>query len=297
MKTYFFIIFISLCLSACSDDDFTRSSELGSFKVLAVKANTPELNINSLPTTIDLELYLSDLNSESQSITVSLEGCYDIGFIDEDGEIDCEKANDKQNLTFTAINNSGASGEFDSSLGLRTGLYQTYENINIPKPPFDFLKLPPADQFNGRPYIIVISITTNNITQKVIKRINITNRTSNINTNPLPASKIVFDDIAVSSQTKFPNKETKITIEHLPNSKQGYSLIDNTNKTKQVSEQLSTSWFLSAGNLTKDSSLEDQYTTFKKEDKTIDLTKPHILVAVTRDERGGVQVDVIEFAP
>lgn len=267
-KVSFLLLLILLCLSC--GDEFTEQSKLGKLRVLAMRADTPEINAAATVTVTPL---ISFVDGGDTTLNYNWEACPDPG-IDFGADINCDSATAALKLT--------GSGSFNTNSLSGTQYTGNADNIslNIPAAVFTYLGTLDSDlQFNGVDYLLILNYTDATSGQKTtgLKRIRLSTKSAGeLNTNPTLGA-IQFDGVDIAA---FPSKEGVIKVSNL-SAAQTYSNQTNVG-LRTFSENMYVSWYASTGEFL-----------FNRTDIGEDNTytpsgTSGVFVAVYRDGRGGV---------
>jgi hypothetical protein len=270
-------IMFCLILASCGNDDFPEQSELDGLRVLAITADTPEINSSS---TVTLTPLISFVSGGSTTLNYSWEACPDPG-IDFGADINCDSSPATLKQTGSGTFNMGTlSGSFF------TGIATT---ISVPVSPAVFVYFSSLDsdlQFNGVDYIVLIKYEdqASSASIEAIKRIKISSKAGGeLNTNPTFGG-ILFNDLPLGS---YPASEGNITVA-TPSAAQTYTKITNVG-SKTFTENMYISWFSSAGEFLFNRTDNDETNKFTPKGSS------GVFVAVYRDGRGGVTTNIVSF--
>jgi hypothetical protein len=229
------LILISLFFVSCGDDNFTERSKLGELRVLALSADTPEINS---ATTVTLTPLISYVEGGDTTLNYEWEACPDPG-IDFGAEVSCDSSPAALKLTgsgsfsTTALSGSFYTGNSDDIL------------LSIPPDAFVYLSTLSSDlQYNGINYLFVFQLrdSGNTVSTKAIKRIKLSTKpTPELNVNPSMGA-IQFEG---ASLTTYPDRKGEMSVSSLSSS-ENYNEITNVG-LKAFSEKMYVSWFSSSG--------------------------------------------------
>lgn len=269
-------LFILLLLVGCGDE-FEKPYELGKLRVLAITANTPEINAASAVTLIPLISYVDGGNT---TLNYTWEACPDPG-IDFGADANCDDA-------AAALTLNGGSTFNTATLGASyfTG-NATNIVVNIPAQAFVYLgTLDSNIQFNGLDYLVIVTYTdqTNGNSTKALKRIKLSTKAGGtLNTNP-NFTAIQFNG---SNLVTFPSSKGSMTISG-PSAPQSYSL-QTSSGLKSFSEDMVVSWYSSRGEFLFSRRSPGQSNEYDPSGNV------GVFVAVYRDSRGGIATQLISF--
>ena len=275
-----FVFFISFLILSCGNDDFKQQSKLGELKVLALAANTPEINSGST-LAINITPLVSYVDGAGVTLDFTWEACPDPG-IDFGANINCDSSQSALNQSGTGtLNTSALIDTAGATVPLFTGFAPTPITLNVPASVFS-VYLPLLDttlQFNGVYYLFIITYTDPNNGKKIsaIKKVKLSTQASgDLNLNPSFAN-ILFNNLALSV---YPTGVGTLLLD-TASSAQTYTQITNVG-TKTFSEDMFISWYSSSGEFLFNRTDVGEENTF-----TPDGTSG-VFVAVYRDSRGGI---------
>lgn len=269
MKNNIILLFLtSFFIFSCGNDDFKEQSKLGDLRVLAISADTPEMNSSAAVTLTPL---ISYIDGAGASLDYTWEACPDPG-IDFGADINCDSS-------VAALKKSG-SGTFATS-GLSASFYTgnaTDVSFTVEPAVFTYLAtLSSTIQSNGFNYLFIVTYTDPSNGNKItaLKKILISTRTT-VNTNPS------FTDILFNNSTlaAYPTTEGKLLLDN-PTAAQTYTQETNVG-TKTFTEDMFISWYSSSGEFLFNRTDVGEENTFTPEGTS------GVFVAVYRDSRGGI---------
>jgi hypothetical protein len=263
----FFVVLTTFILASCSDSNFKRVETLSEFRVLAIQADKPEANPGD---TVNLRLFISD---SGQGAGRLIEGvvsfCRDPG-VAYGADVDCSFDPDVIDDTFIV---DTSTPDFVNN---------QFSAFSDPLPvtvPANFLDQKSyLEKTNGLSFLAIFKFDLDGKNLKIFKRIIVTERTS-LNSNPTGGEVLVNESDFAGAVSKGDN------LEYQANSPETYSFINVDGTTELKEEEYSVAWYLSGGevDLSKTNSREKTEITKLTED-------PLVIVAVLRDDRGGVEV-------
>jgi hypothetical protein len=259
-----FLLFLS-----CSGDKFRKVEQIKDFRVLAIVADTPE--VSSVGGTVHLQLYVSDVNGAGRTITGTTVSCIDPG-IGSGAPVTCDYDPTKQVSTYTINTSVG-----DPSTHSFTGLNSSILNVNVPA--FVLTNRSGRESFNGVAYITIFEFNVDGKVQKFFKRINVTDR-GMLNANPATAS-ILLDG---QSYSGVPHKNSALFLSS--NDQESYIYEEVDGKRSSREETYEVAWFATSGELNRPKSETNEKVKFIKGPESTGF----VLIAVVRDDRGGVLV-------
>ena len=171
MQYLFFIII--LLFTGCADDNFKKYSNLKDFRVLAIKADFPEVNDDN--SAVSMTVLVSDISQEGRVVDLVVEACLDPG-VSSGEEISCAGAEKYQLVTTMSIN---MATEFSGSVF--TGVVSPIV-VNIPGNILSDRN--ELERFNGINYLVLFKFSHNgNKLLDSFKRIKVSTRLAK-NSNP-----------------------------------------------------------------------------------------------------------------
>lgn len=268
MKNFYLLFFILLL--SCGDDRFKKIEKLDGFRVIGINASTLGNESEVAPGgSADVTVYVSDVTGGGRLISGTYESCIDPG-ISVGAEVNC-------NHDSAAI--SGVYNVNTAVLNPTDGFYTGYAaTLSITVPASIFLGRTAREQFNGVSYIVIFRFIVDGKTITAFKRIIATNR-GNFNLNPLGA----IVNLNGAPMASIPNKDDRLTISGLVPQTYSYQNVDESFETR--TEDLEVGWYVSSG--TFDRPKSDYGETVKFLD---DAPASLLLLAIIRDERGGMEV-------
>ncbi len=278
-KINFFLLLV-LCFSlfSCGDDDFPEASELGDLRVLAITADTPQINSAG---TVTLTPLISFVKGAGSTVDFSWEACPDPG-IDFGADLNCDSS-----LAAFKLSGNGTFNTNTLSGSFFTGVTPNI-SLTIPGVVFTnyFNALNEDLKFNGVDYIFIIKYTDQSTEAKAtaIKRISLTSKSNaDLNTNPT-AGNILFNGSVLAA---YPQSEGVITLAS-PSAAQTFTQRTNIG-LKSFPEDMYTSWYSSSGEYLFNRTDIDEDNTFTPSGSS------GVFVSVYRDGRGGVFTNIISF--
>jgi hypothetical protein len=271
------LLSILCCFIISCGDDFEKKSKLSGLRVLALKADTPEINSASAVTITPL---ISFVSGGSGSLNYSWEACPDPG-IDYGADISCSSS-----LASLKLSGSGTFGLAALSATSNTG-DATSLSVGIPADAFTYLNsLDSKTQFNGLGYLFIIKYTdsVSGASTKAFRSIKLSSKTSGeLNVNPTNGS-IQFNGSNISS---YPSSKGDISVANLSES-ETYDF-DSDIGIQSLKENMFVSWYSTTGEFLFNRTDIGEKNTF-----TPSGTAGVILI-VYRDGRGGVTSSLVSF--
>lgn len=267
--------FVFLSLSSCVDGD-NDFFQLGEFRVLAVQADTPEIDGSSLtPITVTLTPFISDIDAGGRTIAIDILACPDPGLeLGNDPVCDPDLAT-TQDISYASIDST--------TLGSRlTGAMPAF-TVNVPPG----LLTGQTDQvkFNGLDYLVTMHFSAGTETIKTYRRIVISEKTSK-NMNP-SIENVLFNGETTGSLQNLDELTIDIAAGFTPET---YDYEDLDGIQIEKDEVYTVSWFTFKGTTNLRRTFLDETAIFEKSSGE---TNPFI-VAVLRDDRGGIDFELRE---
>lgn len=279
---------ITLLLSGCADNGLPSYYELGDLRVLGILAENAlsqpisEVDPSSGPT-VTLTPIISALDAgtalgntaSNLTLTLTWQSCLDPG-ISFGASPSCEGVPGASNATTV-------SGILPSQSGSYTGILSVngMHSVTIPT---TFLDLATSrEKQNGVNLLVTLQVSASGTGEivKSFRRITVTTRST---LNSIPTLSGIRVEGSGSNLTSLPAAESEL-VPVYTGSAETYSLISSSGVTTSLTENLTTTWFLSRGELESnrtDTTLSNTYT------PATTGTTPQFLVALLRDTRGGL---------
>lgn len=266
------LLFILIFTLSCGDDEMKKYSKLEGLRILAITADTPEINSSA---TVAITPYLSFTDGGDTTLDISWEACIDPGII-YGAPISCDSYPsplDSGTTTF-ATNTIGSANFYTGAMSAI--------NVSIPASAFAYLATVSSNlQFNGVDVIVIVTISDQNSSSsiKTFRRIKLTSKTSGLNTNPTIGGNIQNNGVDLSA---YPSATANLTIDGL-SSAEDYDY-EGPDGASTLSETMLVSWFSSSGEFQFSRASENEAVKFTPSGNS------GVLVGVYRDSRGGVAV-------
>jgi hypothetical protein len=270
------LLLILFLITSCGDD-FSKQSKLGKLRVLAIKADNPEINSAA---TVTLTPLISFVDGGDITLNYSWQACPDPG-IDVGSAANCDSSP-------AGLKLSGA-GTFNTNTLAATFYTGSATDISviIPVSAFNYLAtLDSKIQFNGLDFIVILTYSDPNsgTSTSAFKTIKLsTKAVTSLNLNPTTGA-IQFNG---STLVAFPPSEGKMTVASL-SSAESYDVQTNTG-TLSILENMYISWFSSAGEFVYNRTNTTDQNTFRPSGTS------GAFVIVFRDDRGGVSTQLVSF--
>jgi hypothetical protein len=272
MKTLNFILLLTVLLS-CGDDNFRKVEKLSGFRVLGIKAASPEITESGFDQTVSLQLIVSDANGAGRIVEGEVVSCLDPG-VGYGAEVSCD------------YDPSAIPANFDinfSTIGAGT-LFTGVVSHNVTVPANIGSLQSARDQFNGVAYLTIFTFEVDGKAHKVFKRTVVTNRVS-VNSNPT-AGNIQLNGANISS---FPVSGDELSIGSSLPETYTYRTVENIDETR--TEEIQVAWYVSEGELSLSKTYIDEATEYEGSAPSGDS----VVVAIVRDDRGGLDYQI--FSP
>ncbi len=282
------LLTFSLLLSGCADNGLPNYYELGDLRVLGILAENSlsqaisEVDPSSGPTVtftpvisaLDAGIALGNPSS-NLSLTLTWQSCTDPG-VSNGASPSCEGVPGASAITT-------ANGTLPSQSGSYTGILSVNGTHSVTLPSTFLDSASNREKQNGVNLLVTLQVTVPSTgeTVKSFRRITATTRST---LNSVPAITGVRTQGSGSNLTALPATESEL-VPVYTGSAETYSLISSSGVTVQLTENLTTTWFLSRGELESnrtDTTLPNTYT------PATQGTTPQFLVALLRDSRGGL---------
>lgn len=277
---YLFVPVLAALLSGCVNDDLPKSYLLESFRVLALIADQPEVDPGAAVTITPL---ISDLAGDGRAIRFSATGCVDpgVGFGAKptcDGNPTRVVLADDQPVT-------GIDGpEY-------TALATTTLTVNVPPATVIFADRSAVEKFNGVGYLVTFAFTAGDETHAAFRTIAVSTRPVK-NQNPAYAANGLFAK-GGAAVTALPQKPVEIFVKTAAAENYEEQDADGTARTK--TETIETFWYLSDEGDLAQVITEGRTPTEYTPPETVPGGRDVLIVAVTRDARGGQSALVFGF--
>lgn len=263
-------LFFALLSGACSSNDLPVYTELNSLRILALVASQPEVSAGG---TTSITPLLSDI-TESSSLTYVAEACIPASSSD----FTCTGNATKQSVSSGTLN----TGDMTSAR-LFTGAASSF-NVTVPSSGTIFANRNATDQYNGVAYLVTYTITNSRgVSLSSFKKILVSTRTT-LNQNP------IVNDILNEGQAftaSLPTQDVNLSLSFGATTAETYSAISSRGETQSLTESLTTTWFATDGKFKYYRTVGSDSNTFLAPESA-PSTRDAILIAVTRDGRGGL---------
>lgn len=266
-----FCLFAVGFLANCQDDKMPIYSELGGLRVLAIVASSPDAYPGD---TVTLTPYVSDILGSG--MTFSAEACADPG-VSFGVNPSCTDQADRVSLGAGAVTAPVVGDNY-------TGAMTPTISVNIPA---NFLtNRSPFEQFNGRVYLVVFTLTGASGNQVIaIKRIVVKASGATKNQNPV-LSDILSQGVSL---TTYPTGQVVALAPTFSTGAETYVVLNSDLTQTTKTEELLTTWFITDGKLKNQRTLSTDAVEYKASD-ALPGGRKSFIIAVSRDGRGGESV-------
>lgn len=279
-----FLTSINLLNFACSNN-LPEYGLLGDLRILAMKADTPE--ISDAGATVTITPWISDLNGKGRTLTYSYQTCLDPG-ISFGAKPTCSGSN---------FNSPTSFGPVGSTRKTYTGAAPNL-SIAVPAGLLAASSISTGNKFNGIAYLVIyrLQASDQSVSTTAFKRIIIsTNSTKNNNPS---ISGIQSNSSAL---TLLPGTATHLTgatanlgVTVTPSSAESYQTAGSDGGFSSLTEGLSATWFYSDGSNEYARTVVGS-TNLWTLPSSAPTDRSTVLVTVVRDGRGGEDVQQVEF--
>lgn len=267
---YLLILLACLAVQSCETVkiDFF---ELGSFRVMAIVADQPEV-LGTQDNTVTITPWISDIDAQGRIITLDILACPDPGIgLGEEPTCDAESPL-TQSITYN---------DFDTNVLVAqnfTGAMPTFD-VTIPSGLLD--NVSQQNAFNGIDYVVSLVFDTGAESFNAFKRIKVSTRDSP-NNNPEIEAILVNDSASAPLIDQAKVRYTLVSGAE----PETYPFYNQDGTLQEDTENYLLTWFVYGGDLSLSRSEIDQEAVFTKD---VDINNP-FLVGVLRDRRGGLFV-------
>ena len=274
----------AIILSSCSKNNLPEYISLGDLRILTMIVDTPEINPG---TAVNITPVISDLNGGGRSLNYNIYGCVDPG-TGVGAAASCAHPD-------AATVSSGTIPAATSAASTYTGSVASFA-IPASVTTSILLGRSAAQQYNGVAYLVFYELSVPGTATSVTAFVRIVVTTAlktTKNTNPVIQS-IDMNDNAVGATTALPVGATNFRATSPDGSSETYFVQQKDGSQTSTQEQLITTWFISLGSF-------DFYRTLGNGENSwsppASLPVGHgvVILAVTRDGRGGAAFQKVEF--
>jgi len=264
-----------LILSSCDDEPLNFFS-LGELRILALQADTPEIDgTSSTPVTVQITPVISDVDAGGRTLSFTVLACPDPG-ITVGMEPTCDTTlPTTQTITYADVNSSTLGARF-------TGALPAF-SVNVP--PGLLIGQTEQNRFNGLNYIVTFKITAGSDEIETYKRIVVSERTTK-NLNP-QIQNVLLNGSTSGSLASGDELSIDVSPGFTPET---FDFMDNDGLEVEKTETYTISWFSYKGTTDLSRTYLDEVNLF-----TLNTgeTDPFV-VAILRDDRGGIDFQLKE---
>jgi len=269
MRCFLFISATAILFGGCGQVEIDFF-DLGEFRVMALVADTPEVDANTV-NTVNITPWISDVDAGGRLVEVSILACLDPGIALGAAPL-CNRLDAlTQEITYTPFSTTALAGQN------YTGAMPSFQ-VTVPS---NLASALPSDvQYNGVDYLISMAFTAGGESIQTFKRIRVSVR-------PTPNQNPALQDILVDgSATQVPVEGSVVTYT-LANPPETFDEIGQSGNNIGLEESYLATWFVLGGTLSLSRSGGEDKADFQTgEDPSI----APMIVAVLRDGRGGTDV-------
>ncbi len=269
MKLLFYSV-LFVFINSCGESNLKKVERLQGFRILGVKTSTPEVNPGD--TISDIQVFFSDPQGGGRIIAGTTVACVDPG-ISFGAEVDCD--HDPAKVTGTYSINTIAD---DDSVGQFTGLSSSTSSVTVPS--LILTGKTTREQFNGVGYIIIFTFTVDGKEEKAFKKILVSTRPVKNNNPGTPTASILLKN---GSAIALPNQNESLVVSS--SSQESFEFMNISGTKEVLQENFQVAWYVSNGEFDKPKSSVNEDVKYQK----ASAQSPFTLVAVIRDERGGIE--------
>lgn len=261
----FILLLVSfLTLLSCGNDDFRKVEALNSFRVLGIYTADPEV---SAAGPVNVQVIVSDVNGGGRTITGTWESCIDPG-VALGAEVKCDHDPARDSGAYSV--NTGTLLEMNTGLG-------PAQAINVPAGILTGRSF--RDRLNGVGYLVIFRFEVDGQVVEAFRRINVVDTALRaLNTEPTGSALFLNG----GAFTNPPEKNARVSI--TTSAPESYLYRTAGGETETRSENYQVAWYVTQGEFDKPKS--DIGDTVKFQGNT--PTRPFLLLAIVRDERGGL---------
>ncbi len=274
------LIAFTLQLSGCSDDELPEFTKLEKLRIIALELSNPEVSPGA---TVTVTPWLSDI-TEATGLSDSVSVCVDPGIsfgVSPTCDGNSTKVDIRTNfaLTVTGSDFTGSANNF---------------SVTIPVDAIVFATASAQDQWNGVSYLIDYRLQNSRGEQaRAIRRIIVSSASkTSKNSNPI-VSDIFANGVSMVS-LPLAGAQVSLSTDLTTTSEEVYQVQDSKGALQLEVEKLTVTWMLTDGETEFFRTSVGESVLFTGPDAAPSGRQAHIL-AVVRDDRGGVRVIKKEF--
>ncbi len=276
---YLIIVFSITVLASCADDNFPDYVELKNLRVLALQAGASGAPAEYSPgDVVTITPYVSDYYGGTRPLNYSAVACLDPG-VAIGAEPSCTGIPGAVSVgsgvaATPATSRSGSTTSFAVTVPATILAQQSTQNA-----------------YNGVNYLVTYTLSAGNETVHSFKRIvvSVGSKTSK-NNNP-QLTTLLSNGAAVGA---LPSGDVELSVSYPGSSIEAYDAKNADLSVVNMTEQLTTTWFITDGELVFFRTVNDGTTTYTPP-SAAPSGRNAILIGVTRDDRGGVSVLVHQY--
>lgn len=270
MKLFALIILFSLI--SCSNDDFRKVETLSSFRVLGIYTANPEVSVAG---PVNVQVIVSDANGGGRTVNGTWESCIDPG-VAFGAEVKCDHDPARDSGAYAI--NTGTLTEMNTGLG-------PAQAINVPAGLLAGRSL--RDRLNGVGYLVIFRFNVDGQVVEAFRRISVVDTSLRGLNTPPTGSALLLNGGAFTNP---PEKNARLTV--TSSAPESYLYRTAGGETETRTENYQVAWYVTQGKFDKPKS--DIGDTVRFQGNT--PTRPFLLLAIIRDERGGLDY-VSEYFP
>lgn len=267
------LLVLTLFLFSCQKDDLPEFNRLEGLRVLALQANTPEVNPGA---NVTITPVISDIYSNSLNYSVS--ACLDPG-LSYGAEPSCEGNPSK--VVIAPSTPLGLPGLAESWTGAADPFV-----VNIPATAIIFAGRSAYEVWNGVNYLVVYTLTNDSgKTVTAVKRILVSDSAKTAKNNNPVTTQVYADGVALTAMSW--GAQFTLTTDLSNVSAENYVVQNKNSQTLAKTEALTTTWFVTDGETKYFRSTGTEGNFFKSPGQAPNR-RSFYLLAITHDDRGGV---------
>ena len=270
-------LYLLLVLAACNVANFETFSQLGDLRIMAIVADTPEVDGNRTDDVqVMLTPYISDIDAAGRKFVVTVVTCLDPG-LSQGAMPRCAKP---QIVAYPNANTFDTRRLAEDNY---TGAMDAV-TVTIANPKRQITARSEQQKYNGINYLVIFNLVSGSTNLTAVKAITITTRQM-LNSNP--EIDTLSLDHALATTTRTP---TALDISFTTTGKQErYQEMAADGSVSSQSEAYFITWFYSTGKVKPSRVLLDQSASYTAS------ADSDTLVAVVKDRRGGSDVRIMQF--
>lgn len=270
-------------LAGCADNDFKDFNRLDSLRVLALKANAPEVAASQGGVTV--QPLISDVGGNGRALVYSAETCIDPG-VSLGAAPSCDGSASRQVIA--------ANQPVPNALIVSNGYTASQAPIPvaIPTAAAVFENRTEADRHNGVGLLFIYRLRApDGATVTSMKRILVSEKTPK-NQNPM-VNTVYFNGQPVNFT--LPNGSGNFRIVFPASSRESYVYKDSSGASIPLQETLTSTWFISDGEAQRYRTLNEDENLWNPPTSQPEGLRKVTVVVVIRDGRGGEEWGVVSY--